>query len=78
MGELQAFSGHKTACPKCSGRDVGIVYCNQTWPKRRTYYGPECPGSAGQAVEHFHRSCKACGFEWLETVPQRDVPEVSE
>ena len=78
MADLQPFSGHKTACPKCSSRDVGIRYCALPGPQRLTYYGPECPGGADVVIEHFHRSCKACGYEWLEAVPQQVVPELSE
>lgn len=75
MGDLHAFSGHKSRCHKCASHDVAIQYCRRRAPQRLTYQGQECPAAdeAGP-VEHFHRSCRLCGFDWTEALPLEDTP----
>lgn len=67
---LKAFSGLKTRCAKCRSVDISILHCKQPYPQTRFFGGHTCADE-----EHFHRGCKACGFEWLEAVPVDETTE---
>jgi len=72
VAELQPFSGLKARCVKCGCVEVSIKHCVQQWPERMTFFGVRCARAStetGEAVEHFHRLCKACGYDWIEAVP---------
>jgi hypothetical protein len=72
VAELQPFSGLKARCVKCRCVEISIRHCVGQWPERITFFGAYCARSdpaTGEAVEHFHRACKACGYEWMEVVP---------
>ncbi len=57
MTELEPFNEGAT-CPKCGHDDISTRYCKDRRPVELCW--PYVTG------EHLHRTCKRCGFEWLE------------
>jgi hypothetical protein len=55
------------ACAKCGGDKIGTRYHTGTWP---TDGG--CDHSQkrpdGPSVEHLHRTCQTCGFNWRDPI----------
>lgn len=49
-------------CPKCGSHQLRRVYYAAT-----ACLEHKCPGSA-QGVEHHHRTCQACHYQWAEQV----------
>lgn len=79
---LAPFSDISSRCPKCTatmppgtGTIATLKYCALDCQRDgRTMKiittEPTSMGRRGLDHEHFHRVCIACGFEWLERLPE--------
>jgi hypothetical protein len=67
---LAPYSGLKASCSKCEAIGVEIHHCGGVWPVAFFFRGVRCPKGS---VEHFHRKCKVCGFEWVEDISRREI-----
>jgi predicted nucleic-acid-binding Zn-ribbon protein len=47
-------------CPKCLGDDVSLRYCDSCRHKLHSRFDLCRHGDP----EHFHRTCRRCGYEW--------------
>lgn len=55
--EIPTFK-EENLCPKCSYRGFSLLYCTKSCiPVSDIFY-----------LEHFHKICNRCSYEWIEKV----------
>jgi len=59
---------NQSACPKCLGWDATYRYCKTSFCLTEGY-GESCDS---QGLEHLHRVCTQCGYEWLERTAEQE------
>lgn len=70
---LPAFSGN-ARCPKCGATEPGTLktrYCAGRWDDGSA----TCFLREEARMEHMHRTCSECGYEWLEACADHAGPE---
>jgi len=63
MINLPDFDGD-AVCSKCRGDDIYTRWCKQG--NQVSWRSAELCRWQFRDVEHMHRFCRSCGFEWLE------------
>ena len=60
---------HSRKCSKCGSGDINTQF------HRAMYFSQQCTwgSNAKSSAEHMHRSCRRCGYDWLE-VPLDNSP----
>lgn len=71
---LQKFDENVT-CEKCSHAEIGVYYCPQPQPAWICWPHVRIAQRGLSDCEHMHRTCKRCGYEWLETCIDNRVAE---
>lgn len=66
-GMIKPYTGRDCSCVKCLVPAVSTEYHRPG----NGYYCRDCPDEVdGPTGEHFLRTCRNCGFEWVEGMPE--------